>query len=378
MFKLLPIVILAVSLQYAEAAVPLYGQCGGQGYSGETTCASGAVCTYSNPWYSQCLPGSGGGNPTTTQQNPQPTGNPGSGSGLHAKFVSKTGKKFWGTCADANLINNSANAAVIKSDFGQVTPENSMKWDALESSRGKFNWGGADTLVNWAVSNGKLIRGHTLVWHAQLPTWVQNINNRDTLTTVIQDHIKAVAGRYAGKLYGWDVVNEILNENGTLRSSVFGNVLGESFVTIAFRAARQYDPHAKLYINDYNLDSNNAKAQGTVALVKRVNQAGKLIDGIGTQMHLGPNGAGGALAALQALASAGVQEVAITELDITGAASNDYLTVLNACRQVSTCVGITSWGVSDKDSWRSRDSPLLFDGNYRPKAAYNALISALS
>ncbi|PPR08055.1 hypothetical protein CVT24_010854 [Panaeolus cyanescens] len=393
MFKLLPIVLLAVTLQHAEAAVPLWGQCGGQGYTGETTCVSGAVCTYSNPWYSQCLPGNApttAPSPTVTQQPPTSTnqGPAPTGTGLHAKFVAKTGKKYWGSCADAGLINNAANVAILRSDFGQVTGENSMKWDALQPSRGNFNWGNADTLVNWAVSNGKLIRGHTLVWHSQLPSWVQGINNRDTLTTVIQDHIRAVAGRYAGKIYGLLLifllyltklsVSEILNENGTLRSSVFSNVLGESFVAIAFRAARQYDPYSKLYINDYNLDSNNAKTQGTVAIVKRVNQAGKLIDGIGTQMHLEANGAGGTLAALQALAGAGVEEVAITELDIKGASSNDYLTVLNACRQVPTCVGITSWGVSDRDSWRSQNSPLLFDTNYRPKAAYNALISALS
>ena len=112
------------------------------------------------------------------------------------------------------------------------------------------------------------------------------ISDKATLTSVIQNHISNVAGRYAGKVRSWDVVNEMFNDDGTVRSSVFSNVLGTSFVNIAFAAARQADPHAILYINDYNLDSVNSKAQGLVNLVTQMNSGGQVIDAIGTQMHL--------------------------------------------------------------------------------------------
>ncbi|CAG8984006.1 hypothetical protein HYALB_00009015 [Hymenoscyphus albidus] len=255
----------------------------------------------------------------------------------------KLGKKYFGTCADRSLLNNAQNSEIIKADFGQITPENSGKWDTIESSQNNFNFGNLDFLVDWATTNGKVVRGHTTVWHSQLPGWM-------------------------------------FSESGGLRDSVFSRVLGEDFVRIAFVAARAADPAAKLYINDYNTvekGANYAKTTGMINYVKKWIAAGIPIDGIGAQAHLMANEGANVPASLKALCAI-VSECALTEVDIVNASANDYINTVKACVDIANCVGITVWGVRDPDSWRASNNPLLFNSGYATKPAYAALVSTLA
>ncbi|UPX13385.1 Endo-1,4-beta-xylanase [Ascochyta rabiei] len=286
------------------------------------------------------------------------------------------GKIYFGVSSERAKMPSGKPETAVHDNYGQVTNEYLMKWDQTEKSQGQFTLGPANDLVSWALSNQKSVRGHTLVWGEALPDWVKNINDRAQLTAVIQNHIKTVMvgpnGSWKGKIRSWDVVNEVIDNNGNLKNTHFYQVLGEDYIGIAFRAAREADPSAKLYINDYSLE-NNTYGQH-IGMMKWVNkwihQDGIPIDGIGSQTHLTSGKADAADAletALRDLSNIDSKlEVAITELDVVGSSPPVYWKAVQACYHVPRCVGVTTWNLIDAGS----DNKALFNQNYDPKDAY--------
>ncbi|HSX97748.1 MAG TPA: endo-1,4-beta-xylanase, partial [Streptomyces sp.] len=289
--------------------------------------------------------------------------------------------RYFGTAVASGRLGDSTYSTILDREFNMITPENELKWDATEPSRGSFNFAPADSIVNHASAHGQKLRGHTLVWHSQLPGWVGSITNADTLRGVMNNHITTVMNRYKGRIHSWDVVNEAFADGGSgqHRSSVFQNVLGNGFIEEAFRTARKADPSAKLCYNDYNIENwSDAKTQGVYRMVKDFKSRGVPIDCVGLQSHFGAGGPpAGFQTTLSNFAELGV-DVQITELDIAQASAAAYTSAVKACLDVARCTGITVWGIRDSDSWRTGENPLLFDNSGNKKPAYSAVLTALS
>ncbi|MEV7424410.1 MULTISPECIES: endo-1,4-beta-xylanase [unclassified Streptomyces] len=300
--------------------------------------------------------------------------------------------RYYGTAVTASKLTGTY-GSITGAQFNSITPGNEMKWGSVEPTRGSFSWSGADRVVSFAEANGQKVRGHTLVWHSQMPNWLADGTFSDTeLRTIMNEHVTTEAARYKGRIDHWDVVNEPLNEDGTMRASKFYTQLGESYIADAFRSARAADPAAKLYINDYNTDGTGAKSNGMYSLVQRLKAQGVPIDGVGFQGHLILGQVPSTLQAnLQRFADLGV-DVAITELDIRmtlpatdaklAQQKDEFKAVTNACLAVTRCAGVTAWGFTDADSWipdvfPGQGAATPYDENFQPKPAYYGIAEAL-
>ncbi|MEV4563221.1 endo-1,4-beta-xylanase [Nonomuraea sp. NPDC049419] len=305
------------------------------------------------------------------------------------------GKFIGAALATSPLSNETAYRNIAATEFNQITAENAMKWDATEPNQNQFNFSGADAIVNFATQNNQQVHGHTLIWHQQTPGWVQGLG-ASAMRSAIQNHISQVVGRYADNpaVVSWDVVNEVFEENGSMRSSFWYNTLGQSYIADAFRAARAADPDARLCINDYNVEGINAKSTAMYNLVSSLRQQGVPVDCVGFQGHLAiqygfPNDL---QQNLERFAALGVQ-VRITELDIRmqmprnsskdATQATYYRNVINACLAVTACAGVTIWGFTDKYSWvpdtfGGEGAALIYDENYQQKASYTAVHDALA
>jgi endo-1,4-beta-xylanase len=318
---------------------------------------------------------------------------------------------------------DAAAIALVKEQFNSITSENILKWERVHPELNRYDFAPVDAFVAFGEKHNMFIVGHTLLWHQQTPRWVFEDGagkpaTRETLLQRLRDHIFTVVGRYKGRIHGWDVVNEAVEDDGSPRKTKWREIIGPDYVQKAFAFAAEADPKAELYYNDFNLWKKE-KAEAVVQLVRGLQSKGVRVDGIGEQGHWGLDypTIEEADAAIQAFAALGVK-VMITELDVTalpnpddwsGGADitrndelrkhlNPYPQALpDSMQQVlakryaesfalfhkhrDKISRVTFWGVNDGQSWlnnwpvRGRTNyPLLFDRNYQPKPAFEAVI----
>lgn len=328
-----------------------------------------------------------------------------------------------GYYSERRLVLDMESYQLARHHFNAVTPENVMKWEEIHPRPGEYVFDPVDVLVEMAEENDMFITGHTLVWHSQVPDWVfrddrGQLLDREALLARMRDHIHTVVGRYKGRVQSWDVVNEALNEDGSLRESLWYEIIGEDYLLKAFQYAHEADPNAELYYNDYNLEVPS-KREGAIRLVQQLQEAGAHITGIGTQSHFSLEGPD--IAEIEKtiveFSKLGI-DVMITELDIgvlpaafeyAGAdvtlsaerteeldpytdglpdevqqlLADRYEEIFNVYLDHKDKISrVTFWGVTDHDSWRNywpvrgrTAHPLLFDHDGEPKKAFYAVVA---
>ena len=277
------------------------------------------------------------------------------------------------------LADNELYRDVAAQEFNILTPENSHKMGWIHPRRGQFRFDDADDLADFAEQNDMALHGHPLVWFSQLPPWVLRLDPADAQAVMIE-HINAVAGRYQGRVAVWDVVNEALEEDGSLRNSIWFQGMGEQHIRLAFETTRRADPDAILIYNDYDVAWENDKSDAMYELLKRELDAGTPIDGVGFQMHLrsGFEDFASVERNFDRFADLGLQ-IYITEFDVALDPPDTleqqaviYERSLEICLVRPACKAMQAWGMTDRYSWRSAFTPLLLTEDYQAKPSYIA------
>jgi endo-1,4-beta-xylanase len=308
-----------------------------------------------------------------------------------------------GAAADSRYLSDNNYAAILGSEYSQLQAENQMKFGIIHPGFSTYDFTGGDALVAFAQAHTMVVRGHTLVWHNQVPSWVSSGNYAaPQLSTILQNHINAVMGHYAGQVYAWDVVNEAFNDDGTMRDTIWYDQPGIGFAGMGTKYIEQVltwahaaDPNAKLFYNDYNAEPLDAKSDAIYAMAQDFKTRGVPLDGIGFQLHIdltfdNPATLASLTSNLQRFAALSL-DLHITELDIRlqdssaaslAAQAKLYGEIGAICVQQPSCKVFQTWGLTDKYSWIPQffsgwGWALPFDANYQKKPAYNSIKNAL-
>jgi endo-1,4-beta-xylanase len=312
-----------------------------------------------------------------------------------------------GAAVNVHYLSEAAYVSTLSQEFNMLEPEDAMKWESLRPDQKTFSFGDADRIVEFARVHDMKIRGHNLVWGTHNPEWLtRGRYTSQALSTLLHDHISHVVSHFRNKVFAWDVVNEAFDEKGQLRDSIWYNQPGivagkdTAYIARAFRWAHDADPNAVLFYNEAEAEEVNLKSDAIFAMVKDFRERGVPIDGIGFQMHifnLAPNVASIA-ANFARFGKLGIQ-IHITEMDVALPVTDGgivmesanlqrqaeiYGEIVKICLQTPGCTAIQTWGVTDKYSWlgwathKTKGAGLLFDRQYHPKPAYQALKETFS
>ena len=356
-----------------------------------------------------------------------------------AHDAGKTTTAYMGAAVNEGNFNDATYLEVASGYYNLVTSENSCKFGAIQGERGEFDFDSCDQVrddaksengeegyeagpathvapfltrqiqnpplsqvLDFASQHDMAFRGHNLCWGVYNPSWLENGNfTSDELKDVLETHIATVLGHYKGRAVAWDVVNEALNETGTLKHNVWNNITGdENYIDIAFRAARKADPEAKLFYNDYNVASSSGwsktKSDAMYSMVSGMLDRGVPVDGVGLQFHVGTgyDMLDGVRSNMARYGAMGV-EVHVTELDLVCSQSNGYdcswsddieaqqgrlyADLLDLCLEEPACTNFETWGFTDKYTWQEDGThPLPFYEDYRAKKAVDDMLAVLT
>jgi endo-1,4-beta-xylanase len=350
--------------------------------------------------------------PSRATRTVSPNGLSGGGPDSLRSLGAKIGLPI-GTALIPQDINTPSYAAIAGSQFSVVTPGNGMKWQVVEPEQGVYDWSEADLVVGFAEANHQLIRGHTLLWHNQLPDWLVTGVGNGSITTsqlwgLLENHIFVEVPRYRGKIWQWDVANEFFldaDPSGIDPNNFWIAALGPTVIPQAFKWAHEADPGAILVYNDYNIageDGTNAKSDAVYAWLQQMLDQGIPITGVGNQGHLDTQYGWNPQqfqADLERYTTLGLH-VAVTEADVRTFVNNateqvptdnlaqfaqpyEYSAMMKAALAVKGLISFTVWGFTDSDSWvpgtfAGEGYAAIYDVNQNPKQAYYDLQNDLA
>lgn len=320
------------------------------------------------------------------------------GTNIYAETLQEIASFPIGTAVSTSRLSNSASKQIILDEFNSITCESAMKIKNTQVDATTFDFAEADSLVNFAIRNGKRVHGHTLVWGKQIPEWIENTNfegDSADWEMLLKNRIQTMITHFKGRVRSWDVVNEAIEEDGTFRKyandeypkeNIWCQKLGEGYVARSFQYAREADPDILLFYNDYGMEYNSVKLDAILNMVANFKKKGIPIDGIGIQMHTHCESTSDLEKAFENLASSELL-IHISELDVAinrsqtinaptnsllGSQKEYYRRVAESVKVIpaSQMFGISLWGFSDAITWKENDWPHLWDKEYVKKPAY--------